>query len=172
MAESKTHGKRRQVRPTTRNPKGLHPRSQDSRERALKALWAMRRGDTLSRAARDNGVTIRTIKHYAGSALVQDRPGGRLRATKSDRLVRYLQIPGSDGPRAVNVRGSKTASKFANYKAAINRLLGGDRHALDRWHGKTIQGIQLITDTNTLVEQARKEILPRSLYRTLIGGAA
>ncbi len=172
MAKSKTHRKHRQVRVNARNPKALHPRSQDSREHALKALAAMRRGDTLSRAARDNGVTIRTIKRYAGSALVQDRPGGRIRATKSDRLVRYLQIPGPDGPRDVTVRGSKAASEFANYKAAVNRLLRGDRHALDRWHGKTIQGIQLVTDPKLLVEQARKEILPYSLYRSLAGGAA
>src|SRR5438270_363150 len=67
-------------------------RSDAARERALKALAAMRHGETLARAARDNGVTIRTIKRYVGSALVQDRPGGRIRATKSDRLVRYLQI--------------------------------------------------------------------------------
>jgi hypothetical protein len=132
----------------------------------------MRRGETLSRAGHDNGVTVRTIKRYVGSALVQDRPGGRIRPTKSDRLVRYLQIPGADGPKDVTVRGSKAASEFANYKAAINRLLRGDRHALDRWHGKTIQDIPLITDTKTLVEQARKEILPYSLYRSLAGGAA
>lgn len=150
----------------------LQARSDASRQRALKALWAIRQGDTLSKAARDNGVTVRTIKHYVGSALVQDRPGGRIRATKSDRLVRYLQIPGPDGPREITVRGSKTASKFANYKAAINRLLGGDRNAMDKWHGKKIAGIELITDTKTLVEQARKEILPYSLYRSLSGGAA
>jgi hypothetical protein len=143
-----------------------------ARERALRALSAMRRGDTISRAARENGVTIRTIKRHLGSALAQDRPGGRIRATKSDRLVRYLQIPGSDGPKDVTVRGSKAASEFANYKAAINRLLRGDRHAMDRWHGKSIQGTQLITDTKTLVEQARKEILPYSLYRSLAGGGA
>jgi len=147
-------------------------RSDAARERALKALWAIRQGDSLAKAARDNGVTARTVKRYAGSALLQDRPGGRIRATKSDRLVRYLQIPGPDGPRDITVRGSKAASKFANYRAAINRLLRGDRHALDRWHGKTIQGIQLVTDTKTLVEQARKEMLPYSLYRSLAGGAA
>jgi hypothetical protein len=147
-------------------------RQSQARERALRALSAMRHGASISHAARDNGVTPRTIKRYAGSALVQDRPGGRIRATKSDRLVRYLQIPGTDGARDVTVRGSKAASEFANYKAAINRLLRGDRHALDRWHGKTIQGIQLVTDPKILVEQARKEILPYSLYRSLAGGAA
>src|SRR5690348_2887226 len=54
---------------------------------------------SLSRAARENGVTPRTIKRYAASALVQDRPGGRIRATKSDRLVRYMspeQIRGQE----------------------------------------------------------------------------
>jgi len=103
---------------------------------------------------------------------VQDRPGGRIRATKTDRLVRYLQIPGPDGPRDVTVRGSKTASQFAHYKAAINRLLRGDRNAMAAWHGRKIAGIELITDTKTLVEQARKDLLPYSIYRSLAGGAA
>ena len=147
-------------------------KSQSARERALKALYAMRHGDTLSRAARDNGVTIRTIKRYAASALVQDRPGARIRATKNDRLVRYLQIPGPDGPRDVTARGSKEASQFANYKAAINRLLRGDRNAMAPWHEKKIGGIPLVTDTETLVDQARKELLPYSLYRSLAGGGA
>jgi len=150
----------------------LHQSNSAARERAFRALAAMRRGYTLSKAARDNGVTVRTIKRYVGPALVQDRPGGRIRTTKSDRLVRYLQIPGLDGPRDITVRGSKAASQFANYKAAINRLLRGDRDAMAAWHGKKIAGIELITDTKTLVEQARKEILPYSLYRSLSGSAA
>jgi hypothetical protein len=132
----------------------------------------MRRGDSLSRAARDNGATARTMKRYVGSALVQERPGGRIRATKTDRLTRYLQIPSVDGPREITVRGSKAASKFANYKAAINRLLRGDRNAMSKWHGKKIAGIELVTDPKILIEQARKEILPYSLYRSLSGGAA
>lgn len=155
-----------------RNAVPRRKREMLARDRALKALSAMRHRVTLSRAARDNGVTIRTIKRYVGSALVQGRPGGRIRATKSDRLVRYLQIPGPDGPRDITVRGSKAASEFANYKAAINRLLRGDRNAMAPWHGRRIAGIELITDTKTLVEQAPKEILPYSLYCSLSGGAA
>jgi hypothetical protein len=167
---------RKSKQPTARTSKRANNqpthRSGAARERSLKALWAMRQGDTLTKAARDNGVTTRTIKRYVGSALVQDRTGGRIRATKSDRLVRYLQIAGADGPRDVTARGSKEASKFANYKAAINRLLRGDRDALASWHGKKIGGIQLITDTKTLVDQARKELLPYSIYRSLAGGGA
>jgi hypothetical protein len=150
------------------------PRKQDevARERSLKALSAMRRGDSLFKAARENGLTIRTVKRYVGSELVQDRPGGRIRATKSDRLLRPLQIPGPDGPRDIEVRGSKTAARFAKYKASINRLLRGDRNAMSEWHGRRIAGIELVTDPKVLIEQARKEILPYSLYRSLSGGAA
>jgi hypothetical protein len=155
-----------------RNSGPLHPSNSAARDRALRALAAMRRGYTLSKAARDNGVTVRTIRRYVGSALLQDRPGARIRAIRSDRLIRYLQIPGPDGPKDVTVRGSRAASQFANYKAAINRLLRGDRNAMEKWHGKKIAGIELITDTKTLVDQARKEILPYSLYRSLSGGAA
>lgn len=150
----------------------LRKRSDEARERALSALAAIRRGATLSRAARENGVTPRTVRRYVGSALVQGRPGGRIHATKSDRLVRYLVIPGPEGPREISVRGSKPASEFAKYKAAVNRFLRGDRNALANWHGKKIAGIELVTEPKTLVEQARKDLLPYSLYRSLAGGAA
>jgi len=170
----RAHHQQRVVSKSRRkSPSRLVDRSDAARERALKALAAMRHGQTLSRAARDNGVTVRTVKRYVGSALVQNRPGGRVRATKSDRLVRYLQIPGFDGrPRDIRAPGSKAASEFASYKADITRLLRGDRHAMDKWHGRRIAGIELVTDPKTLVEQARKEILPYSLYRSLSGGAA
>jgi hypothetical protein len=151
---------------------GLPERINAARERVLKAIGSMRRGDTLSRAARDNGVTTRTIKRYAGSALVQDRPGARIRATKSDRLVRYLQIPGPHGPIDITAHGSKEASEIARYKAAVNRFLAGDLNALAPWHGKKIAGIELITDARTLKGLAQKELLPYSLYRSLSGGAA
>jgi hypothetical protein len=91
-----------------------------ARTRALRALAAMRHGASISHASRDNGVSPRTIKRYASSALVQDRPGGRIRVTKSDRLVRYLQIPGPAGPIEITAHGSKEASEFAQYKAAVN----------------------------------------------------
>jgi hypothetical protein len=40
------------------------------------------------------------------------------------------------------------------------------------WHGKKIQEIELITNPKILIEQARKDILPYSIYRSLSGGAA
>jgi hypothetical protein len=150
----------------------LSKRSYSARDRSIRALWDIRHGASPSQAARDNRVTIRTIKKYVGSALLQDHPGGRIRATKSDRLVRYLQIPGLHGPIEIAVHGSKEATEIARYKAAVNRLLGGDLGAMARWHGKKIAGVELITATRTLKSLAQKELLPYSLYRALSGGAA
>lgn len=150
----------------------LNERSESARTRSLRALVAMRHGASLSQAAYENGVTPRTMKRYVAAALLQDHPGGRIRARKSDRLIRQLQIPGPDGPREINVRGSKPASQFASYKADINRLLRGDRNAMAKWHGRKIAGVELVTEPKILVEQARKEILPYSLYRSLSGGAS
>jgi hypothetical protein len=144
----------------------------EARNRALRALADMRHGASISRAARDNGVTVRTMKRYVGSALSQDRRGARISATKSDRLVRYLEIPGPHGPIEITARGSKQATEVARYKAAVNRFLGGAPDALASWHGKKIAGVELITAGNTLKGLAQKELLPYSLYRSLSGGAA
>ena len=103
---------------------------------------------------------------------MQSRPGGRIRATKTDRLVRYLQIPGTDGPVEISVRGSKAASDVARYKAAVNRYLRGNRNALTDWHGKKIGGIALVTAGDVLVDQGDKGLLPYALYRSFTGGVA
>jgi hypothetical protein len=147
-------------------------RSVSARDRSLHALADMRHGASISQAARDRGVTTRTIKKYVGSALLQDRPGGRIRPTRSDRFIRYLQIPGPDGPVEIRAHGSKEATEVARYKAAVNRFLGGDRKALAPWRGKKIAGVQLVTDRKTLKGLAKDEQLPYSLYRSLSGGAA
>jgi hypothetical protein len=153
--------------------KKTHNRREDeARTRAFRALSAMRRGASISRAAKENGVTPRTIKQYVGAALRQDRPGGRIRATKSDRLVRYLQIPGPHGPIEIRARGIRQAREFARYKIAVNRFLAGDRDALIPWHGKKIAGIALQTESDVLKNLAQKDLLPYPLYRSLSGGGA
>jgi len=155
--------------------RNANPRSErkiEARNRALHALADMRHGASISRAARDRGVTVRAMKRYVGSALSQNRPGARIRATKSDRLVRYLQIPGLYGPIEITAHGSKEASDIASYKAAVSRFLAGHRNALAPWHGKKIAGVELITAERTLKGLAQRELLPYSFYRSFSGGAA
>jgi hypothetical protein len=153
-------------------PNKLSDRSSSARDRSTHALRDMRHGSSASKAARDNGVTLRTMKRYVGSEFLQDRPGGRIRATKNDRLVRYLQIPGLHGPIEITARGSKEAREAARYKAAVNKFLAGDRNALAPWHGKKIAGVEVITEARTLKSLAQNDLLPYSLYRSLSGGAA
>jgi hypothetical protein len=141
-------------------------------DRSIRALWDIRHGVSPSQAARDYHLTLRSLKRELGAQLIQDHPGGRIRATKSDRLVRYLQIAGPHGPVEVKVHGTKEASEVARYKAAVNRLLGGDLRAMAPWHGKRIADVELITATSTLKDLAQKELLPYSVYRSLSGGAA
>jgi hypothetical protein len=150
----------------------LSERSQSARDRSIRALWDIRHGASPAQAARDNEVTTRTIRKYVGSALLQDRPGGRIRATKSDRYVRYLQIPGPHGAVDITAHGSKEASEVARYKSAVNRFLRGERNALAEWHGKKIAGVDLITAERTLKSLADKDLLPYSLYRSFSGDAA
>jgi hypothetical protein len=150
----------------------LSERSFAARDRALHALADMRHGASPQQAARNNGVTVRTIKKYVGSALAQDRPGGRLRVSKSDRLVRYVQIPGLHGPKEIPARGKPRASDASKYDAAVNRYLRGDLKALAPWHGKKIGGVELITDGPTLKSLAQQDLLPHSFYRSLSGGGA
>jgi hypothetical protein len=143
-----------------------------ARQRALGALTDMRRGASLAQAARNNAITIRTMKRYVGSELVQGRLGGRIRATKSDRLPRHLLLPGVDGPVEITTRGSRDTSEVARYKAAVNRFLAGDANALKPWRGRKIAGVELITDREILKSLAHKDLLPYSLYRSLSGSAA
>ena len=152
-------------------PTKPNKREVETKNRVARAITAIRNGDSASRSAHDNGVSLRTLKKYAPDALVQPRSGGRIQATESDSLVRYLQIPGPDDPIEITTRSSEIAIEFAKYKAAVNRLLRGDRNALAGWHGKKIAGVELITDAGTLIEQADKGLLPYALYRSLSGGA-
>ncbi|SRR6266568_4607687 len=168
--QSKVSSSARNTKNRSVVPSNLSERSFNARRRALHALADMRHGASMSRAAHDHHVTPRTIKQYAGSALVQERSGGRIRATKSDPLVRGLQIPGPNGPIEIDV-GSKAASEFAKYQIDVNRFLGGNITALANWHGRKIAGIELITAGRTLKSLAEKDLLPYSLYRSLSGGA-
>jgi hypothetical protein len=160
------------TRMTKRKSVRQNEKRAQARQRALGALTDMRHGISMSRAARNNGITIRTMKRYVGAALRQDRPGGRIRARKSDRLLRFLQLPGKDGPIDIAARGSKQAKEISKYKAAVNRFLAGDGSALAPWRGKKIAGVELITDKEILKNLAHKDLLPYSLYRSLSGGAA
>jgi hypothetical protein len=99
---------------------------------------------TAKQAARDNGVTVSDFWKYIPKAFKKDS-SGRLRAI-ADHYLRRLEIPGRDGPIVVKVRGSKAASELARFRNDVFRFLAGERTALDKWKGVSVQGHELLTD--------------------------
>jgi hypothetical protein len=113
---------------------------------------------TASRAARDNGVSVRDFWKYIPKAFKKDTRG-RIRAV-ADEYVRRMEIPGPDGPIIVKVRGSKAKGDLARFRNDVFSFLAGNRTALDKWNGVTIQGHQLLTDHRIVLMLGEQGNLP------------
>jgi hypothetical protein len=111
-----------------------------------------------SRAARDNGVTIRDLRKYIPKAFKKDS-SGRIRAV-ADRYLRRLEIPGPDRPIVVKIRGYKAKSEMARFRNDVFSFLGGDRTALNKWKGVRIQGHELLTDPRIIRVLGEQDNLP------------
>jgi len=128
----------------------------DARTRALHALSRMRRQHlSLAGACRLEHIKPSTFLRQVGSAVRQDKPGGRYRAFAGDRFRRDLQIPTVLGPTPVPIYGSKNAREISNYLNAVALYLRkGDTSKLTQFKGKTVgvrgQNLELITDPQTL----------------------
>jgi hypothetical protein len=150
----------RHPKPTRQNE-----RHEQTHNRALNALAHMRRKHlSLAAASRLEHIKPATVLRHVGSAVRQDRPGSRYRATKGDRFRRDLQIPTAQGPMMVPVYGSKNAEKVSKYLNAIGHYLRtGDESKLRPFKGKTLKAdgkrIKLLTDPNTLSSLAEAEAL-------------
>ena len=131
---------RRSVRARATPRRALSTAQADARERALDVLHYMRHdGLSLRTAARAAGTTPRTVLKYAGAA-VRRTASGRYQATKGDRLARTLHFLTPKGTVAVTVRGSRVASRIAQYSAAVDRFLTtGDWEALRPFAGKSLR---------------------------------
>jgi hypothetical protein len=156
--------------------KTRNKREGQARERAIATLALMRREKlSLAEASRLEHIKPATVLRYVGSAVRQDRPGGRYRATKSDRLRRDLQIPTASGQTTVTVSGSKAATEIAEYQNAVARYLRkGDVSKLKQFQGKVVgirgQRVELVTDTAVLSSLAQAGALQfDQLYASIAG---
>lgn len=126
-----------------------------ARERALLAVNGMRKGLSLTAAAKRAGTTRATIQRYAPRALVrtEDR---RYHATRYDRYARTLNILTAQGIRAVTVQDSRTASRIAEHAAAVDHYLKtGKTDKLRPFRRKSFRagkvGYPFLTDPKTLM---------------------
>lgn len=154
------------------------PKREKTRKRALRALSLMRRENlSLAQACRLEHIKPKTFLGHVGSAVSQDRPGGRYRAKQGDTFRRELRIPTALGEITVPVRGSKAAAKIARYQNAVGEYLRTGRVSkLNAFKGKTIkvrgQRIDFVTDPTTLTDLANAGALQFDQLYAAIGGAA
>jgi hypothetical protein len=150
----------KQARYRAPRPSSLSPRQLQTRADVLAAHSDMMRDRNLtaSRAAGDNGVTVRDFWKYIPKVFKKDSDG-RIRAV-ADRYLRRMEIPGPHGPIVIKVRGYKAKIQVARFRNDVFRFLGGDPSALDKWKGETIQGHELLTDPHIIRLLGEQENLP------------
>jgi hypothetical protein len=137
-----------------------------SRQRSLAVLARVRRGEPLSRAARSERTTSRTVRKHVGKQFKRDS-SGRYRATRGDTLRRDLNVLGFDGYEPVVVRSSKQAHLAAEHLVAVGRFLRtGDSEWLKPFTGKRVGGVELLTDQDRLRVLADADLVKLDgLYR-------
>jgi hypothetical protein len=125
---------------------------------------------SLRRASREEGVSAATVLRYAGSAL-RKTSVGTYKARKSDRLLRVIILPTSEGLAEIATLDSRAATLAGAYWNAVNRYLEtGDEADLAVFRGVTVTDAQgnavpLLTDTAELERLGSAGILSfQSMY--------
>lgn len=124
-------------------------------ETSLQVLSRMRRGESLSRAAADLGISTSTVRRYVGSAL--DRgPRNRWAPKANDRLFRSMRFLDNRGLTTVQPASAKEAAKLSAYWHAVDRFLKiGDDRQLRRFQRMRLRtrqksSLYFVTDPNLL----------------------
>ena len=139
------------VSPRDTSSKRLSDRGQAERAKALHVLSDLRRDPNLTptQAAKNREISLDAIRKYIGPQLIQERPGGRIRVTQSDRLQATLQIP-SDKPDVlipIHTRSSKERYLVGEWFASINEASRGDFTRLKQFPKDiVIDGVRLPTE--------------------------
>ena len=143
-----------------RNAIPRNERQAQAKERALAAIALMRReGMKLRPAAKATGTSPITVWRYAGSALRQQRPGGRIRDSAHDRIARSVNFITPAG-RQSGTSDSRTASALGEHLNAVKTFVNnrGDSSALKRFENRSFrvsgQVYQFVTDPATLEKLA------------------
>jgi hypothetical protein len=140
---------------SSRKTPSLTLRQQEEKVKCLAAINRIRRGEigTVSAAARAEGTTLRAIRWLVPKAITQDRPGGRLRVTASDRYSAKVQILANEGALTTTARGSRQRELAGQHRATFMRVLRGlePKSALERYRSKKVGGHELVSDYAQLV---------------------
>ena len=161
----------------TQRTRRLTVRQQAAIVRVFAAINRVRRGEAKSPtgAARAEGTTLKAMRRVAPDALIQDRPGGRIRVKPTDRYSANVQVLTKEGALSVTARGSRQRELAGLHRATVIRVLRGKElpSGLERFRGKKIGGHELISDYELLSSFAQAGIVGQldSLYVSPDAGA-
>lgn len=139
---------------STRSSRRPSLRQQEAKVRGFAAINRVRRGEakSVSAAARAEGTTLRTIRELLPSALVQDRPGRRIRVKAGDRYSAKVQVLTKEGAISITARGSRQRELAGRHRATVLHVLRDEEPptALKAYRGKKIGGHELLSDYELL----------------------
>ncbi len=132
----------------------LSLRQQAAKVRGFAAISRVRRGESksLSAAARAEGTSVRSIRRLLPAALLQDRPGGRIRVKAGDSYSWPVEVVTDLGAVVVNARGSRERELAGRHRSVFNQVLGRElpSSALEEFRNKRVGGHKLISDPDQL----------------------
>lgn len=124
-------------------------RQREARLRALEALSLMRKGRSLTAAAKETGISPPTFKRHIGKPLQKRQ--GRWRVKSHDRISRVMTIFSKGKRYNIESRDSRTASVIGRYNSAVGHYTQtGDAANLQKLKGvavKDAQGRSYILET-------------------------
>jgi len=143
--------------------------------RAIDLLYDLRHGEgPYTKLLRKHGLDTRTAHRYLGANLLGGTRGKRVRASKTDRLVRELMFPRSVGDVRELVRGLSAATKLSNFFQDRDKFLRGKISADKfeaKWRGVRIAGQEVFADAASIFLRADAgDLKVENLYASA-GGA-
>ena len=147
-------------------------RERQALNRTFHALNLVRRkGYALEDALREAGTSARSFHKYVGSEVLPSKPGQRLRVTKEDRRIREMPVSTALGDVAKKIHGSKNASlNAAHRRAMLHYLRKGDDSLLTPFQGKSIDGVELLTDPELISALAEQGAIKPEQFYASVGG--
>lgn len=131
----------------------------DIESRVNAALRRMRAGESITAAARAEGLDIRTLRRNAGDEIYETR-SGEVRARKG--ITRSMPFLGADGEiKTLRIRGGRNVSEVAQYWSELQKALrsGQLTEFQAHWSGTKINGRQVLADAAKLRELAEAGVL-------------
>jgi hypothetical protein len=176
-SKQKTKKPRRRQRKARRTPRysSLTPPEKAVYSRAIDLLYDLRNGEgPYTKLLHKHRLDRRKAREHLGPNLLDGTRGKRVRASKTDSLVRELMFPTSVGDVRELVRGLPAATKLSNFFQDRDKLLRGKLSAHDfetRWRGVRVDGREVFANAAVILRMADAEVLKMENLYASVGSA-